>query len=495
METSERIRLLQEEERERIKDFAAKLHDTITLFKPDKIPNQTTRTYNRELLRGYLRNPASDANNKSLRKLSWYLYTVSYIYRRMVGFKAYQVNLKAWNAYPVVSLVDKVDKKKIMKEYNRTIDIVRKMNMQTQILKFMLELWKSGVCYGFVYGDPEKRGEFYIHQLDNDLCKICSVSLDSGILGFMFDFSYFDQHEDFLEFYDPEFKRLYEEYKRDRVKWKVLPIDRTFCLKIDLDNLAYAIPPMSGLLEQIISLTDLQGAQDELDQLQNYKLIWGKLDTLNGTKSPDDFEVDLDLALAFMNKVNEVLPENIGTALSPMDLNTIEFKDNDAGDTNILSKAYSNVIEANGSIIMNSSKITNGTAFKLALMSECIDAMAPVTQINAWVKHYLNVKYGIDKVVVEFSDVSPYFVDDEIEKLTKLAGLSLPVKTQLASLLKENPQAQIGYDFLESEMLGLGVDRWTNPLVSANTVSADEGAPKKSAGDLSDEGEATRDKK
>ena len=251
-------------------------------------------------------------------------------------------------------------------------------------------------------------------------------------------------------------------------------------------------------MEQVISLTDLQAAQDEVDSLANYKMVWGKLDTISGTKSPNDFSVDLDLALAFMKKIDDALPDNVGYGLSPLDLDTIEFKDNDASDTNVLSKAYSNLIEANGSIILNSNRITNSTSFKLAMMAECQDAMAPVTQLNAWLKLYLKYNHSIETVAVEYSDISPYFMNDEIDKYTKLAGLGLPIKTELASMVRANPQKSMGMNYLEQNLLKLGTENWINPLVSTNTMSNPTdtgGAPtaEESGKELTDEGEATRD--
>jgi hypothetical protein len=249
-------------------------------------------------------------------------------------------------------------------------------------------------------------------------------------------------------------------------------------------------------MEQVISVTDLQAAQDEIDNLSNYKMIWGKLDTIAGSKNPDDFAVDLDLALSFMKKINDALPDNVAYALSPLDLDVIEFKDNDASDVNVLSKAYTNLIEANGSIILNSNKITNSQSFKLALKAECEDAMSLTPQLNAWLKFYLKYNYNVETVAVEFSDISPYFMDDEIEKMTKLAGLGLPVKTKLAAMAGANPQESFGMDFLERQLLKLGTERWNNPLVSSNTQSganSEGGAPEKSEGDLSDEGLEDRD--
>lgn len=499
VETKEQIEKLKEEEQRRLRaEFAANLKNVLQLFDPEKIPNRTTTTYNREALRTYLRNPATDANNKNLRKLSNYLYTVSHIYRRMVRFKAHQINCKTWSAYPIVSMYEDNDEEAILKEYERTVNIVAAMNMKTQIFKMLDQLWKNGVTFGYVYGDPEGEGTFYIHPLDPDYCKISCASYDNGVLGFLFDMSFFRGNEELLEFYDKEFTKLYNQYQTDNIRWKQLPIEREFCLKVDMDNLDYAIPPLSGLMEQVIAVTDLQAAQEEIDSLQNYKMIWGKLDTISGSKNPDDFAVNLDLALSFMKKINEALPDNVAYALSPLDLDIIEFKDNDASDVNILSKAYSNLIEANGSIILNSNKITNSQSFKLALKAECEDAMAPVTQLNAWLKSYLKYNHNVESVAVEYSDISPYFIDDEIEKMTKLAGLGLPVKTELAAMVGANPQKSFGMDFLERQLLKLGTERWTNPLVSSNTQSSTDtegGRPtaEETGEGLSDEGEATRD--
>lgn len=497
METKDRIKHFEKEEQEKIQAFAAQLKNILQLFDPEKIPTRNTSTYSRETLRTYLRNPATDSNNKNLRKLSNYLYTISHVYRRMINYKAHQINCKTWSAYPIVSMVEDNDEEAIFKEYERVVNIVTNMHMETQIYKLMLQAWKNGITYGYVYGDPETDGSFYIHLLDPDYCKVNCASYDSGVLGFLFDMSYFNGNEEQLEYYDKEFTTLYNQFKKDNIRWKQLPIERTICVKIDLDNLDYAIPPMSGLLESIISITDLQAAQDEIDSLQNYKLVWGKLDTIQGTSNPDDFAVNLDLALAFMKKLGMELPDNVSYGLSPMDLDIIDFKTDDASDTNVLSKAYSNLIESNGSIVLNSNKITNSTAFKMAMKVECEDAMKPVTQINAWLRLYLKYNHNVETVAVEYSDISPYFMDDEIEKYSKLAGLGLPVKTELASMIRANPQKSFGMDFLERQLLKLGTERWNNPLVSSNTQSSQtgsEGRPTSDEGDLTDEGVATRDK-
>ena len=163
METKDRIGHFEKEEQEKIQAFAAQLKNLLQLFDPGKIPTRNTSTYSRETLRTYLRNPATDSNNKNLRKLSNYLYTISHVYRRMINYKANQINCKVWSAYPIVNMVDENDEESILREYDRVTKIVNNMHMDTQINKVMLQAWKNGISYGYTYGDPEKEGSFYIH--------------------------------------------------------------------------------------------------------------------------------------------------------------------------------------------------------------------------------------------------------------------------------------------------------------------------------------------
>ena len=499
----ERIEKLSREEKNRAA-FAA-LKDTLSLIDLTKNKNITYNTYSRDSLRTYLKNPATESNQKNLRKLSNYLYTVSHVYRRLINFKAYQINCKSLTVYPDIPFTEEPDQDSVLQNYDRVTKYVRNMDMKSQILKCMLQAWKNDVVYGFCYGDPEKDGTFFIHLLDPDYCKISSQQYRSGILNFAFDLSFFDSGSNsyYLDVYDPIFKKLYNKYKSDNTqRWAELPIENTFCLKINIDNLDYPIPPLSGLLEDIINLEDLQSVQDLKDQMEAYKLIYAKIDTLKGTNQVDDFEIDLDLANAFYQKLQAALPDNIAFAMSPMKLDSIDFKSNDAEDTNIISKAYENIINANGGIVLNQNKITNSTSFKLALQFDSMDAMAPVESINAWINLWILNHLGETGMVVEFSDVSPYFVDDRIDKLLKVAQYSVPCKMELASLINANPVKERGMSYLENA-LGLTVTSWNKPLVSSNIQSSisengdgSDGRTKiENPEDLTDEGENTRDKK
>ena len=285
----ERIEALSREEKNRAAFAAVK--DVLSLIDLANNKNITYTTYSRDSLRTYLKNPASESNQKQLRKLSNYLYTVSHVYRRLINFKAYQINCKSWTVYPDIPLTEDPDQNSVLQNYERVTKYVRNMDMKSQILKCMLQAWKNDVVYGFCYGDPEKDGAFFIHLLDPDYCKISSQQYYRGVLNFAFDLSFFDSGTNsyYLDVYDPVFKQLYNKYKSDNTqRWAELPIENTFCLKINIDNLDYPVPPLSGLFDGIINLADLQAVQDLKDNLEAYKLIWAKITTISGTKDVDD---------------------------------------------------------------------------------------------------------------------------------------------------------------------------------------------------------------
>lgn len=498
--TKDRIEYLSNQEKA-IATYA-QLKDILQLINLEGARNITSTTYNKENLRQYLQSPATDANQKSLRKLSDFLYSISQTYRRMINYKAEQITCKAWTAYPILNLAEDIDADAIKEEYGRVTRIVNNMHMETQILKIMLKAWKHDVFYGFTYGDPETDGTFYVHPLNPDYCRIYSASYNQGCLGIAFDMSYFRSYPDDLEYFDPAFQKLYNQYLKDNIRWKELPIERTVCVKINIDNLDYPIIPFSGILEEIINLEDLQAVQNVTDELSAFKMIWAKIPTISGSKEVDDFAIDLNLANDFYRKLMALVPDGVNLGISPMDLNTLEFNGNSAAeDTNTLNKAYQQLIETNGSIVLNSNKITNSESFKKAMMVECLDAMKPVIQINAWLNLYLKLNYNVENWMVEYSDVSPYFVEDTIKTVKEAGQYGLPVKLTYASLLNINPVKERGMSFVEN-MLGLGTTDWIYPLVSSNTQSSSgiasdgsDGAPTKDGDELTDEGVATRDKK
>ena len=142
---NERIEMLSREEKNRA--AYADVKDALALIDLTQNKSITYNTYSRDSLRTYLKNPASESNQKNLRKLINYLYTVSHVYRRLVNFKAYHIQLKSWTVYPDIPLTEEPDQDTIIQNYDRVIKYVRNMDMKSQILKCMLQAWKNDVVY------------------------------------------------------------------------------------------------------------------------------------------------------------------------------------------------------------------------------------------------------------------------------------------------------------------------------------------------------------
>ena len=495
----ERIEALQKEEKARAK-FAA-IKDILQLIDLTQNQSRSYTVYSKENLRTYLQNPSTETNQKNLRNLSEFLYTVSHVYRRLVLNKANQFDAKSYIVYPKLNDNGEVEETSYQ-NYIKISNYVQGMHLNTQIRKCLIKAWLDDVVFGFCYGNPDE-DMFFIHILDPDYCKISSVDYYSGKINFAFNFSFFDGSNSFyLDVYDPVFKKMYNSYKSDsKLRWQELPPERTFCLKINEDNLNYPVPPFSGMFNSLIDLVDLSQIQAVKDELSAYKLIWAKIPTISGSKEVDDFAVDLELANQFYQKLQGIIPDGIALGLSPLDLNDINFETNAAEDTNVVNKAYQNLIEANGDIVLNSNKITNSESFKRAMMVESATAMSVVHQFNTFVNFYIKNNLGIEDVIVEFSDVSKYFKDDKIDQLLKLGGYGVPIKNQLISLLGISPAQARSLEYLEDK-IGLAKTKWVSPLVSSNVQSSNidngdgsDGRPKKDDSEISSDGVATRDKK
>lgn len=493
----ERIEALSREEKNRAAFAAVK--DALSLIDLTQNKNITYTTYSRESLRTYLKNPASDSNQKQLRKLSNYLYTVSHVYRRIIDNKVGQLTCKSWVAYPKTNDNGEIDDS-IFEHYSKVCNYVENIHLERQIRKCLTRAWLDDVCFGFCYGDPED-DEFFIHILDVDYVKISSQQYYGGQIGIAFDCSFFDSGTNsyYLDVYDPVFKQMYNKYKGDNtLRWQELPIERVFALKVNYANLDYPVPPFSGIFDSLISLCDLQQVQDAKDSLSAYKLLNMKIPLISGSNVVDDFAVDLDVSNAFYKKAIGLIPENAATILSPFDIETVDFNENTAEDTNIVNKAYQNLVEANGDIVSNSNRITNSTSYKLALMADSFSAMSLIPQINTWVNLFVKNNLGIEDISVEFLDTSEYFKEDRINLLLKLGQYGVPIKNELAALSGLSPAKCRGMEYLE-EKLGLAKNKWCSPLVSSNTQSGNvdngdgsDGRPE-SEEPLSDSGEDTKD--
>ena len=472
-------------------EMFATVKQAIQLANLTKRETRTFNTFSKERLRVFLKNPKSYEGQ--LRNLSRFLYRVSHVYRRLINYNAQMMDLSAQSIIPLrTSLIEQDDETKYLQNYYDTAKEIQKISLKDEIYKCLVIAWKEDCFYGYTYEDDTG---FFIMPLDGDYCKVSSVNYDDT-LNFAFDFSYFRVHQDALDYWDREFRAKYEKYLNEpaTMRWQELDRKRTICLKVNIDDPTFILPPYMALFEPLIDLIDLQSIQSVKDELAIYKLLVARLKPLSGTDMPDDFEVDIDTALEYYDKLSEALPDSVASVVSPLPIEAIEFKGTDSSDVDMISNSTSNLFKTSGgSLILNDEK-SGTTIYQAQILSDTLNALIPLLpQVEKWINRYLTYRMG-EHSHVKYLTVSPYTKEKVKDQMIKSGQYGIPEKMAIAALDGFSPLEILSLQYLENDLLKLH-EKWI-PLQSSYTTSwtgISDASNTKEDDDLTDEGSDTRE--
>ncbi len=458
-----------------------------------KTNTKNINNYSKESVKGYLQ--AIGSNEVNLRSLSRYLYYRSQIYYRLVKYNSNQMDLSVRSVIPVYNLTADNDKDVMLRSYYDTLKTLNEMNLQYEFLKAYAIAFREDVTYNVAYY-TEGEG-FFLLPLDPDYCKIEGVYPD-GSFAFVMDMTYFRRNQELLEFWGEPFESMNKEYEKTNIKWQSVPPEYAVCLKARAEDWDVVVPVFAPLFLSLISLLNLEDIQDVVDEQQIYKLIWSEMETINGSEIPDDFKIDPDLSLDYWERLtDEALPDYTSTAILPGKLNYIDFNNDAATDVSKVQKATQTILNtAGGAQILNSATISGTTAFNGSIRADAefaISALLPQTQaiVNRLLSFYVS-----NPAKVKFFEVSVYTKEEFKKTMLESAQYGLPTKLMLNNLNGFSELDTLALNFLEEECLGLS-DKLV-PLQSSHTQSSSEiegGGQNKDSTDLTDEGEASRDKK
>ncbi|MEE1301717.1 MAG: hypothetical protein UHD64_02950 [Bacteroidales bacterium] len=477
-----------------MKQYAAAVDNILQLVDLTSSATKTWTVFSKDSLRTYLQNPYSANSQTNLRNLAKFLYTLSFPLRRIINYFASLPDFSMYKVNLDFSLVEDNDEESLLQDYEDACRFIRKMNLEINMFKMLLIAWREGIVYFQPYQDDD--GTMLLMPLDSQYCKISSVGYNN-LLHVAYDFSYFNGSNSFyLEIWDPEYKTKYNAYQRDNtLRWQELETARAF--KIDISDIDLIIPTFASLFEGLIDLIDLQSLIAVKDSLDIYKLLVMKIPLLN-SKNPDDLALSLTLAQKFYAKALGILPEEIGLVLSPgMDIESVSFDKNATSDTNAIADSYQNLMEQTGiSQIFDSSRLTGASSVKMSMLADAMMATKGIMkQVEAFVNERIQMEYSNSVAYIKFIDVTTYTKDDRIAQVKDAASLGLPVKQEYMTLLGYDPLEAIASDWLETK-LEMSVNRFIHPLVSSHTQSGSSdtgGAPQKDNGELTDEGEETKE--
>jgi len=449
--------------------------------------------YTKDQISTYLTNPYS--YQKNLRNAAIYLYAASSHFRRLIQYFVALSDLSyVVSPYKIDTSTAKAST--LGKQYRRTLNMLSAMDIKNQFPKILTVCLREDIFYGTMWVTNDN---ITIQQLPSDYCDIAVI--EGNVLNVSFDFSYFDSNSEYLELYPPEFAKKYKLYQNDRtgMKWQELDSPTSFAVKCNNDILTYAVPPFVGVFREIYDLEDYRSLKMTKTELENYAMLVMRL----GINSEGEWEIDFNKAKEFYSNLDDVLPEEVGALLSPMDIEKISFEKSNIGDTDTISEAEQNLFTAAGvsTLLFNNDKASSN-ALLLSIKADQALTYGIVKSIEGVVNRFIqNYSYG-KNFKVTFLDVSPYNRKEMGEQYLKAAQYGFPTLSHFCASQGLSQAEMDCMDFLENDVLGLK-ERF-KPLQSSSTMSTETsgdssdasgaaGRPQKDITDLSDSGESSQE--
>ena len=493
--TSQEMRDWYTKNKRHIENYAKAEQAARSLKDVTKTSTKTVTAFSKDSLRTYLQNIG--ANSRNLRNLSRYLFYRCHAYYRWVMYNSTMFDLNCRLVVPSFDLVKGGDVNKTLKSYNNTLQVLDDMNIQYEFLKALTIALREDVFFGCAYYTEDEG--LFILPLDPDYCAISGAYAD-GSFAFSMDMTYFRSKQYELEAWGEPFDAMYRQYESDGIKYQPMPDEFAVCLKSRPEDWETLLPIASGLLNSIINLIDLEDIQAIADEQEIYKMIWLQMETLTGATSPDEWTVDPSIMIDYFNRmISEALPPYISAALVPGKLQTINFDTSKVNDTNKITKATETLFNsAGGAQILNSASISGTTAFTAAIQADteiAISNMLP--QIQGIVNRLLKFHVGDNYARVKFFEVSVYTKGEFKKNLLEGAQYGTPTILAYNSCNQFSELDSLAMNFLERECLGLH-EKFI-PVQSSHTTAGgdgnDSGGQTKDSGDLTDDGEASREKR
>ncbi len=443
--------------------------------------------YSKDEISKFLQNPYN--NEKSLRNAVVYIYGASSHFRRLIQYFSSLTDL-AYVVSPYKIDSSTAKPQTVKKNYTKVLNLLSSMNIKEQFAKVVTICLREDVFYGTMWVNADS---VIVQQLPSDYCKIAVI--EDNVLNVSFDFSYFDTNSVYLDMYPDEFKIKYDLYQKDRtgMKWQELDSPTSFAVKCNNDILNYAIPPFAGILREIYDIEDYKKLKLSKTEIENYALLVMKL----GINSDGEWEMDFNKAKEFWQNLDGVLPEEIGSVLTPMPIEKISFEKSNTGDSDTINDAEQHLYSASGvsALLFNNNK-ASANALTLSIKVDQAMTYGIVKSIETVINRFIHAQSYGKSFQVTFLDCSPFNRKELGDAYIKACSYGLPMISYYAASQGMAQDEVDNMNFLENDVLNLtGKFR---ALQNSNTTSSDSGdntpgRAEKNIDELTEAGEQTRE--
>lgn len=450
----------------------------------------TFSLFSKDDITTYLSNPYT--YEKQIRSAVTYIYGASSHFRRLVQYFAC-LNDLSYVVSPYRVDPKSANVKTMNRNYRKVLNTLSAMNIKTQFPKILTVCLREDTFYGTMWVTNDS---ITIQQLPSDYCSISTV--EGNVPNVTFNFSYFDARQSLLNYYPAEFRTKYATYQKNRtVSWIELDSPTSFAIKCNSDILDYSIPPFAGILREIYEIEDYKQLRLSKTALENYAMVFMTL----GIDKDGNWQMDLEKAKEFWRNLDSVLPDEIGSVLSPMPINKISFEKSHTANTNTVADAEEELFSAAGvsSLLFNNPK-ASANALELSIKADQAITYGIVKSIEDMVNRFIQSQGYGKNFKVNFLDVSAFNRKEMGDMYLKAAQYGLPTVCMYAASQGLSQAELDSMNFLENDLLE--IKKLFIPLKSSATQSSkseskgatDEGgAPPKDANELTESGLQNRE--
>lgn len=439
--------------------------------------------YSKDEITQYLSDPYT--YQQQLRNAVIYMYTASSHFRRIIKYFVGLTDF-AYVVSPYNIDIEKAnDTKKVKKNYLKTLHILDSFNIKNTFNDILTVCFREDTFYGTIRASSDN---IMIQQLPSEYCDICSV--EEGVINVSFNFSYFDSNQALLNMYPEEFTTKYNLYRNDRVnsKWQELNSPDSFAIKCNKDILSYPVPPFIGVLRELYEIEDYKQLNMTQTELENYALLVMKLEREKG-----NYMMPYEDAKDFWMNLDGVLPEEVGSVLSPMPIEKISLGNNNTSDVDTVRDSEEHLFTSAGvsSLLFNNEKASSN-ALLLSIKADQAITFELVKSIENMLNRYLHSISASKYFKISFLDTSIFNRNEASSEYLKGCQYGLPFVSYYCAAQGLTQSDINNMHYFENEIMGIP-EKFV-PLKSSATQSGDVGAPAKNIEDLSDSGETTRER-
>ena len=387
------------------------------------------------------------------------------------------------------------DVKKFKEEYKEANDFVCGLNIKHEFSKAFSVCFREDIFYGLNFTN-KNTGNTFVKKLPFKYCRISYV--EDGCYGISFDFSYFFNKPQRLKYYGEYFRDIYNELKISRHKrkttslWYRLPLEKAFALKWE-ETLDYALPPMVGVLPSLFDIEDYKELKKIKEKIGNYKMLELLVPYKDGKP-----EIPFPIIEDYYDMIQDIVPEDIGLALTPVKLNEHNFEKSGQTQTDLVEEATNNFFSNAGvSQFLFGSNKSGSSIINASTEVDSTYMYGLNRQVERYVNYLIKNRYGEQKYKIELLDVTIFNKDKMLDSLIKLGTYGFGGSiSKIAAINNLDLFDLENMTTLENDVFGF--HNKFIPFQSSHTQSSDDdkkvGAPLKDDGSLTEKGEETRER-